>query len=171
MPAPIILVDEKDNQTGTAKKLYAHQKGLLHRAFSIVIFDHQGNILLQKRALTKYHSAGLWTNACCSHPAPGEYIKESALIRLNEEMGFKTEIKKIFDILYKIELENGIIENEYDHVFTGTWEGVPNPDPSEVTDWKWISREDLKSDLKLYPENYTYWFKLIMERMDAQLNS
>jgi len=165
MPNTIILVDQNDNQTGIAEKLEAHQKGLLHRAFSIVIFDHHGNMLLQKRALEKYHSAGLWTNACCSHPAPGEDTKEAAIIRLEKEMGFQTNIEKTFDILYKIELENGIIEHEFDHVFIGRWEGVPKPDPSEVSDWKWISQEDLKSDLKLYPENYTYWFKLIMERI------
>jgi isopentenyl-diphosphate delta-isomerase len=161
----LILVDENDHETGTEDKLAAHLNGLLHRAFSVLIFDAKGNILLQKRAAAKYHSAGLWTNTCCSHPAPREDTKAAAIKRLQSEMGFTTDLKKAFEFTYKTELENGITEHEYDHVFTGTWEGTPTPNPAEASDWKWISREELDEDIKSYPEQYTFWFKLIMERL------
>ena len=164
----IILVDENDVEIGTEEKLATHQKGLLHRAFSILIFDQEGNVLLQQRASDKYHSAGLWTNTCCSHPLPLEDIKESAYRRLEKEMGFQTEIRKAFTFIYKVSLENGIKEHEYDHVFTGVWNGTPQPDPEEVADWKWMNRKDLDKDIKLHPEHYTYWFKLIMERMGQE---
>jgi isopentenyl-diphosphate Delta-isomerase len=161
----VILVDTNDIETGTAEKITAHEKGLLHRAFSVMISDNKGNILLQQRAIGKYHSEGLWTNACCSHPKPGDDTKEAALDRLRFEMGIETNIEKIFEFRYKIRFADGITEHEYDHVFSGIWNGIPKPDPSEVMAWRWMNYTDLKKDIKNNPADYTYWFRLIMERM------
>jgi len=160
----VILVDEKDNQTGTEEKLKAHQKALLHRAFSILIFNKKGELLLQKRAKTKYHCPGLWTNACCSHPRPGKNLIEEAKRRLKEEMGFECELKESFDFIYKADLGD-LTEYEFDHVLLGEFSDNPSPNEEEVDDWKWISLQDLKKDIKEKPQNYTPWFKIIIEKI------
>ena len=157
----IILVDKKDNKLGAGEKLKVHREGKLHRAFSIFIFNSQGEILLQKRAKTKYHSAGLWSNACCSHPKVNKNIKDEAEKRLKEEMGIKCSLKEIFSFVYRANLGN-LIEHEFDHVFVGEFNGNPKPNKKEAEDWKWINPKELKKDFKKNPENYTYWFKIIL---------
>ena len=161
----VILVDTKDNQTGISEKLEAHKKGLLHRAFSIFLFNDQGQLLLQKRADEKYHSGGLWTNTCCSHPSPGEFLIKSAQNRLKEEMGISTSLSPLFSFIYKAEFDNGLIEHELDHVFIGTFNANPLPNPEEVGEWKYASIEEIKDDIVQSPESYTFWFKLIYERV------
>jgi len=157
----IILVDKNDNEIGTEEKLTAHQNGgKLHRAFSIFIFNSKGKLLLQKRAEGKYHSALLWTNACCSHPRAGESLNEAAHRRLKEEMGFDCDLAEKFSFIYKIDFENGLTENEFDHVFFGKFDVEPKPDPKEVAGWKWVSVEELKTDIKENPEKYSYWLKV-----------
>ena len=131
----IILVDEQDNALGACEKLEAHRKGLLHRAFSVFIFNRKGEMLLQQRAMNKYHSGGLWTNACCSHPAFGEAISDAVQRRLQEELGFATHAEKLFDFVYRAEFDNGLIEHEFDHVFSGEYEGVIRCNPDEVMDY------------------------------------
>jgi len=156
----IILVDEKDKEIGFEEKLKAHQNGgKLHRAFSIFVFNSKGQFLLQKRAKGKYHSALLRTNTCCSHPRAGESLNDAAHRRLKEEMGFDCDLTEKFSFIYKIDFENGLSENEFDHVFFGKFDGEPNPDPKEVVDWKWVSVAELKQDIKENPEKYTYWLK------------
>jgi isopentenyl-diphosphate delta-isomerase len=157
----IILVDENDNAIGTTDKMEAHQKGLRHRAFSIFIFNSKGEMLLQKRAANKYHSAGLWSNACCSHPSAGEETKEAALRRLNEELGFKTPIQKIFDFTYKADFENGLKENEFDHVFVGEYESEIKMNPEEVEDYSFKSINEIQQELANNPSKYTAWFKIV----------
>jgi isopentenyl-diphosphate Delta-isomerase len=156
----VILVDENDKPVGTMEKIAAHEQGLLHRAFSVFIFDRKGMMLLQKRATHKYHSPGLWTNACCSHPFPGEEIQIAAIRRLNEELGFNTTLKKAFHFTYKASFENGLTEFEFDHVFAGFFEGEIKPDPEEVADTCYKSVEAIESDMKSNPEQYTEWFKI-----------
>ncbi len=155
----VVLVDEKDREVGVMEKIEAHRKGLLHRAFSIFVFNSKGELLLQKRARTKYHSAGLWSNTCCSHPRPGESVLEAAHRRLKEEMGFDCELKVVDKLIYSVEFENGLKENEYDYLIIGFWEGEPKPNPDEVEEWKWVSLEEVKEDIRKNPEKYTYWFK------------
>lgn len=160
----VILVDEQDHVTGSMEKLEAHQKGMLHRAFSVFIFDEQNNMLLQQRALSKYHSAGLWTNACCSHPRPGEETLAAAKRRLNEEMGLTTELIYKGNFTYRSEFENGLTEHEFDHVYTGTsiYEPVINED--EVESYRWLPVSDIKKDIELSPGKYTTWFKLALNK-------
>ena len=136
----VILVNEQDRQTGTMEKMEVHQKAILHRAFSVFIFNDKGEMLLQKRAVKKYHSGGLWTNTCCSHPQPGEDTLEAAGKRLQEEMGFNTTLNKAFTFIYKAELDNGLTEHEFDHVFIGNFNGEVQPDPEEVEDYCYQSR-------------------------------
>lgn len=159
----LILVDQNDIQTGTMPKLEAHQKGLLHRAFSILVSNSSNELLIHKRAEGKYHSENLWTNTCCSHPFPGETILEAAHRRLQEEMGFDCPLEKQFDFIYRKALDNDLIEHELDHVLTGKFNGIPNPDPEEVAEFRWISKEALKKEMENHPENFTYWFKIIMQ--------
>jgi len=164
----VILVDKKDNQIGWEEKIVTHQKGKLHRAFSIFIFNSKGELLLQKRAKLKYHSGGLWSNACCSHPRPNQNLKEEAKRKLKEEMGIGCSIKEIFSFIYKKKVKTKgryLIEHEFDHVFLGKFDGRPRPNKKEAEDWKWISPGALKKDLKGNPQKYTYWFKLILERV------
>ncbi len=156
----VILVNEQDEQTGTIEKMEAHRKALLHRAFSVFIFNGKGEMLLQQRALGKYHSPGLWTNACCSHPRPGEEVETAALRRLKEEMGIETSLKKIFDFIYRTEFDNGLTEYEFDHVFIGDYPGLFEPDKREVKDYCFRSMEDISQDLIRYPEKYSSWFKI-----------
>ena len=160
----VILVDESDNAIGTMEKMEAHRQGKLHRAFSVLLFNSQGELLLQKRAKSKYHSAGLWTNTCCSHPAPGEKIEDAATRRLKEEMGIEMKPSFSYKFVYKAELDKGLTEHELDHVFTGTFNGKPSVNKAEVEDWKFVNMEWLKEDMKKNPDSYTTWFRLIVDR-------
>ena len=161
----VILVDENDVPTGVMEKLEAHQKGELHRAFSIFIFNSKGEMLLQKRALHKYHSGGLWTNACCSHPQPNETNEKAAHRRLREEMGFDCVLEKKFHFIYKAQLNNELTEHELDHVFIGTYDKQPIINLDEVVDWKFIQPSLILEDIKNNPQNYTYWFKQVLEKV------
>jgi isopentenyl-diphosphate Delta-isomerase len=167
----VILVDEQDNPVGTMEKMEVHEKALLHRAFSVFIFNGKGEMLLQKRAVGKYHSGGLWTNACCSHPAPGEETKAAAEKRLQEEMGFITHISKAFSFIYKAPFDNGLTEHEYDHVFTGIYDGDIKPDPSEVSDFCFKTLNDIKHSLETHPGNFTEWFKIALPRLEEYLQT
>lgn len=167
----VILVNKIDAPVGGQEKLQAHQQGALHRAFSVFIFNDTGEMLLQQRALGKYHSGGLWTNACCSHPRPGEETVVAAHRRLREEMGFDCEIRKVFDFIYRAELDFGLIEHEFDHAFIGTYNGEILPDADEVADFKWISLENLKEDVEKLPEIYTIWFKIALEKVLAHFEN
>lgn len=163
MDARVILVDERDNVIGFQEKFKTHLEGDLHRAFSVFIFDLEGNLLLQKRASSKYHSGGLWSNTCCGHPRPGESTVEAAHRRLVEEMGFDCELKEVFRLIYKAELDNNLREHEYDHVFVGNFQGQPLPCTEEVEDWKWVPIELLRNDTQRSPESFTSWFSQIMK--------
>jgi len=167
----VILVDENDNQIGIEEKIKAHEQGKLHRCFSVVVFNSKKELLIQKRAEDKYHSPGLWTNTCCSHPAPGESTKEAAHRRLKQEMGFDCDLKEIFTFIYQHKFDNGLTEHEYDHVFIGEFEGSPNPNSEEVSDWKWISLDELKNDIQKNPDNYTYWFKILLDKITNEFGS
>lgn len=155
----VILVDEIDKEIGTEEKIKTHQEAKLHRAFSIFIFNSKGEMLLQKRAKGKYHSGGLWSNACCSHPRPGEDTKQAAYRRLMEEMGFDCDLQEAFDFIYKANLDHNLTEYEYDHVFIGKYDGKIKLNPEEAEDFKWISIDDLKENVEKHPEKYTVWFK------------
>jgi isopentenyl-diphosphate delta-isomerase len=157
----IILVDENDVPRGTMEKMEAHRKGELHRAFSIFIFNSKGEFLLQRRALNKYHSGGLWTNTCCSHPQPNETIEESVHKRLYEEMGFDCELKNTFHFIYKTKLDNELTEHELDHVFIGYYDAPPKINVTEVSEWKYVGINEIKLRLKNSPESFTIWFKII----------
>ena len=160
----VILVDNNDNQIGLMPKLEAHEKGVLHRAFSVFIFNNHGELMLQRRALTKYHSPGLWTNTCCSHQRDGESNISSGKRRLNEEMGFDTELFEKTSFIYKAKFDNGLIEHEFDHVLVGNYNHSPIINSIEVDSWKWMSLENVKKDIKDHPGNYTAWFKIIFEK-------
>ena len=159
----VILVDENDNQVGLMPKLEAHQKGLLHRAFSIFIFNSKYELLLQKRASSKYHSGGLWTNTCGSHPREGEDTLDAANRRLIEEMGIETSLRKVHDFIYKAELDNNLTEHEFDHVFYGIYNEDPIINKDEADDFKWIDMDSLNEDIKTNGDNYTIWFKIAFE--------
>ena len=159
----VILVDKNDNQVGLMPKLEAHKKGVLHRAFSIFIFNSKYELLLQKRASSKYHSGGLWTNTCCSHPREGEDILDAANRRLNEEMGIKTSLRKVYDFIYKAELDNQLTEHEFDHVFYGVCDNDPILNKDEAEDFKWVDMETLNNDIIKNEDNYTVWFKIAFE--------
>lgn len=161
----VILVDKNDHQIGVMDKLEAHEKGLLHRAFSVFVFNDEGHLMIHQRALTKYHSPGLWTNTCCSHQQMGETCEEASHRRLGEEMGFDCDLEEIFQFIYRAEFSNGLIEHEYDHVFIGHFNDLPNINPEEVNAWKWINPKELEADLKINPNKYTEWFKLSWERV------
>ena len=159
----VVLVDKSGNQIGLMPKLEAHQKGILHRAFSIFLFNSKNQILLQKRSLIKYHSAGLWTNTCCSHPRDGEDIIDAGKRRLYEEMGIKTELKKEFEFTYKEALGNGFTEHEFDHVLIGNFNGNPILNKDEVEDWKWMLLEEIEKDINENQEDYTVWFVIAFD--------
>ena len=165
----VILVSEHDDMIGVIDKMEAHKQGLLHRAFSVFIFNSKGEMLLQQRALNKYHSGGLWTNACCSHPVPGEKTKEAAERRLMEELGFETEIEKIFDFTYKAAFENGLTEHEFDHVFVGEYEGNMQLNADEVSEVCYKSMSDIKSDIEHKAGDYTEWFKIAFPLLEEWL--
>lgn len=166
----VLLVNEQDEPVGTMGKLEAHQVGALHRAFSVFLFDDQGRLLVQKRAAGKYHSAGLWTNTCCSHPRPHEGLEQAARRRLMEEMGIDTPVEHRFSFLYKADFTNGLTEHELDHVFFGRWNGPAEPHPEEADDWKYITPEELEQDLCRHPERYTVWLRACWDQVRAQLN-
>jgi len=165
----VILVNEKDEVLGTMEKLEAHEKGLLHRAFSIFVFNSNNELLIHQRAFGKYHSEGLWTNTCCSHPAPGETVIEAAHRRIQEEMGFDCEMHNAFHFVYRAELDNNLIEFELDHVVIGHSEQNPILNPEEAIDFKWVGLTDLLKDLQTNPQQYTFWFKTILQKHFDQL--
>lgn len=156
----VILVNKLDEKIGVEDKMTAHQTGALHRALSVFIVNNENDILIQRRALNKYHSGGLWSNACCSHPMAGEKVIAAAHRRLMEEMGFDCEIVPFFTLRYKADVGNGLIENEYDHIFIGTYTGKINPNPEEVMDYRYASPDEIQQELDTQPELYTMWFKL-----------
>lgn len=156
----VILVNQHDEQTGLMEKMVAHQEGVLHRAFSVFIFDSQGRMLLQQRAATKYHGGLLWTNACCSHPLPGEETIDAASRRLNEELGFSTKLEEIFSFIYRAEVENGLVEYEFDHVFAGQYEAGIFPNELEVASWRYEKMQAIKEELETNPGLFTSWFKI-----------
>ena len=160
----VILVDNNDNPIGEMEKMEAHEKALLHRAFSVFIFNSEKKILMQQRALNKYHSAGLWTNTCCSHPFPGEDTLVAANRRLMEEMGMKADLKFHFKFKYKAPFDNKLTEHEIDHVFLGNSDELPIINEDEVNGYKYMSIKEIEQDLKINPNNYTAWFKIIFER-------
>lgn len=164
MEEKVILVDELDAVIGESEKMRAHELGLLHRAFSIMIFNSKNEVLLQQRALIKYHSGGLWANACCSHPRPGENLEKAAHRRLKEEMGFDCPLKEIFSFCYREDFGKGLIEHEYDHVFEGKYDGLIVPNPLEVAQYRWCTWDFLEADIKKNPKLYTYWLKEIVLR-------
>lgn len=159
----VILVDTNDSEIGKMEKMQAHIEGRLHRAFSIFVFNSKGELLLQQRENGKYHSGGLWTNTCCSHPRVGEDIKEAVHRRLKEEMGFDCDLSEKKTFLYHAKFDNDLIEHELDHIFIGYYNGVPIPNKEEVENWKWISTKDLKKELEAEPDKFTYWFKFSIE--------
>jgi isopentenyl-diphosphate delta-isomerase len=165
----VVLVDENDCELGTMEKMEAHQKALLHRAISVFIINSEGEWLLQRRALHKYHSSGLWSNSACTHPRPGETYLEAAHRRLKEEMGMECELKDLFNFIYKEKLDNELTEHELDHVFVGYSDEIPNFNPDEVCDYKYISFNDLKYDIHANPNEYTFWFKHVMENVQKHL--
>ena len=160
----VILVDKKDNQLGLMEIIKAHEKAVLHRAFSVFILNDNNELLLQRRALSKYHSPGLWTNTCCSHPRDGESVINAVIRRLREEMGFETEINNLFSFIYKAEFDNGLTEHELDHVLLGRYNKAPLINKLEVSDWKWTNMEFLKKDVVINPDLYTVWFKIIFQQ-------
>lgn len=161
----VILVDENDQEIGQMEKMEAHEKALLHRAFSIFLFNDKNELLLQQRAHSKYHSGGLWTNTCCSHPRAGETVLEAANRRLMEEMGIEAEMQPEFSFIYRAELDNDLTEYELDHVVLGTFNGEPVINPEEVAAWKYVSMKEIEADMKANPENYTAWFRIVFDEV------
>jgi len=165
----VILVDERDEPIGTMEKMEVHQKALLHRAFSVFVFNSKGEVLLHKRAANKYHSAGLWTNACCSHPRPGEETLSAAEQRLQEEMGINIRLEKAFDFTYRAAFENGLTEYEFDHVFVGMYEGTIIPNTDEVSDYCYKPIDEIKDSIQSDPMQYTEWFKIAFPKVEKYL--
>jgi isopentenyl-diphosphate delta-isomerase len=165
----VILVNELDEALGVMEKMEAHEKGLLHRAFSVFVFNSKGEWLLQQRADDKYHSPGLWTNTCCSHPQPGETVAQAAQRRLQEEMGFVTDLEKRFHFTYKADFDNGLTEHEFDHVFTGVYNGPIEPDQREVKSYRFVSSDLLKTQLQAEPHRFTAWFKIAYPQLEEYL--
>ncbi|MES2779734.1 MAG: isopentenyl-diphosphate Delta-isomerase [Bacteroidota bacterium] len=159
----VVLVDENNNEIGIMEKQEAHQKALLHRAFSIFIFNSEGELMLQQRALTKYHSGGLWTNTCCSHPRAGETTVSAAHRRLSEEMGFDCELTERFSFIYQTPFDNGLSEHELDFVYTGIFDDLPHIHPSEVAAYRWITLDNLIKEVHEHPEHFTSWFQIILK--------
>ena len=167
----LILVDKQDQQWGKLEKELVHQLGLLHRAFSIFIFNSKGELLLQQRADNKYHSGGLWTNTCCSHPRFGEDMNDALSRRLNEEMGMELKTEFAFSFVYKTKFENGLTEHEYDHVFFGISDDLPYPEKLEVQDWKYMSIKTLENELESNPHQYTAWLKICFNKVVEHLKN
>ncbi|MCP4383451.1 MAG: isopentenyl-diphosphate Delta-isomerase [Hyphomicrobiales bacterium] len=165
----VILVDEADGETGTLDKLEAHRRGVLHRALSVILADADGNLLLQRRADGKYHSGGLWTNTCCSHPRPGEPVMVAAARRLEEEMGIACGLVPLFAVHYRAPVSNGLIENEFVHVAGGRFDGTPRPNPSEVAAWRWDKPEAIRRDVAADPERYSVWFRKYLDEFGREI--
>jgi len=165
----VILVNDKDEQIGLMPKMEAHKKGVLHRAFSVFVFNEKNELMLQQRALHKYHSPGLWTNTCCSHQRNGESSLEAGVRRLGEEMGFEIPLKETTSFIYKANFDNGLTEHEFDHILVGTFNKEPIINKDEVASWKWISMDDLEKDLNEHPDQYTAWFKIIFDKFQKHL--
>jgi len=166
----VILVNENNEQIGLMPKLEAHEKAVLHRAFSVFIFNDENELLLQQRALNKYHSPSLWTNTCCSHQRNGESNIEAGKRRLKEEMGFVTDLQESISFIYKAPFDNGLTEHEYDHVLIGKYNGEPDINEDEVASFKWMPLEDVKVDIALHPDSYTEWFKIIFDKFYEHIN-
>lgn len=164
----VILVDENDVAVGTMEKLKAHKEGVRHRAFSVLLYDDEGRMLLQQRQLGKYHCGGLWSNACCSHPRPGETTEDATQRRLKEELGTTSDLKPLFSFLYKVQFDNGLTEHELDHVFAGKVGERLKPNPDEVSDIRFVEPIDLKFWIASDPSQFTPWFLMIMEKLDSQ---
>ena len=164
---PVILVDADDIALGTAGKLDAHRRGLRHRAISALVRNAKGEFLLQRRNPAKYHSGGLWTNACCSHPLPGEDVADAAHRRLSQEMGVTCTLKPLFVLHYNTPVPGGLVENEVVHVFGGQHDGPVKPDPAEASEWRWISFDALKADVAARPDTYTVWFRKYLDQRGA----
>ena len=160
----VVLVNENDEVVGSMEKIEAHEKALLHRAFSVFVINKNNELMLQRRALGKYHSPGLWTNTCCSHPRVNESYEQGAHRRMVEEMGFDCELKDMFSFIYKAPFDNGLTEHELDHVFVGYCDTEPKINPDEVDSWKWMPIDELKKDIVENPDNYTVWFRIIFEK-------
>ena len=158
----VVIIDQNDRAIGVKEKIAAHQQGLLHRAFSIFIVNEEKNFLLQKRAFSKYHSGGLWTNTCCGHAIPDEEINKTAALRLQEEMGITCDFEHLYSFQYKVALDNLLTENEIDHVFTGTFNGIPSINKDEAEDFRWASLPEIVAEIAQSPENFTFWFKEII---------
>jgi len=165
----VILVNENDEMTGTMEKMEAHQKALLHRAFSVFIFNKKGEMLLQQRASGKYHSPDLWSNACCSHPLPGETTAQAAHRRLREELGFDTTLEHSFSFIYKTPFDNGLTEHEFDHVFVGTFDGIIKPDADEVKDFCYMSLDAIRNSMDAHQHKYTSWFRIAFPKLETHL--
>jgi len=164
MEEQVILVNERDEKIGLMPKLEAHQKGILHRAFSVFIINDNKELMLQQRAMNKYHSPGLWTNTCCSHQRDGETSVEAGKRRLEEEMGFNTPLKETGSIIYKAPFDNGLTEHELDHILIGNFNGIPEINQAEVSSWKWMTLEQIQKDIRINPDDYTAWFKIIIDK-------
>ena len=169
MEEQVILVNTNDQPIGLMPKMEAHEKGILHRAFSVFILNDKGELMLQQRALHKYHSPGLWTNTCCSHQRDGETNIAAGKRRLQEEMGFVTDLRGVASFIYKAPLNNGLTEHELDHIMIGKFNGTPNINPEEVADWRWMSVETIRENIQNQPENYTVWFIIIFEKFYEQI--
>lgn len=167
MEEHVVLVDEQDNPIGEGGKMQVHREATLHRSFSIFVFNDKAETLLQQRAEGKYHSGGLWSNACCGHPRPGEETIAAGQRRLQEEFGFSCNLKELLQFTYKVQLDHGLWEHEYDHVLIGTYNGEVLPNPEEIQRYKWVSKQELLEDMKHYPKQYTEWFKIVIDRVVA----
>ena len=161
----VVLVDELDNKVGLMEKMEAHINPTLHRAFSIFIFNSKNEMLLQQRALSKYHTPGLWTNTCCSHPRDGESLHDATNRRLQEEMGMQCELKEAFSFVYKADVMQGLVEHEFDHVFIGTSDDLPIINKDEVESFRYDTVENIKADIERNPQNYTAWFKIAFDKL------
>jgi isopentenyl-diphosphate delta-isomerase len=161
----VILVDESDQEKGVEEKMAAHRQGLLHRAFSVFVFNEAGQLLIQQRAATKYHSPLLWTNTCCSHPRPGEETLDAAHRRCKEEMGIEPALLHAFSFIYKVALDQGLTEHEYDHVYIGISNEIPLLNPEEVAAFKWVNLQEVQEDVQLNPSRYTVWFAICLDQV------
>ena len=166
----VVLVNKKDQEIGTMEKMEAHQKGLLHRAFSVFIFNSKGEMLIHRRALGKYHSPGLWTNTCCSHPRPNETVLDAANRRLDEEMGMVESLSEVVSFVYHHKFDNGLVEHEFDHILTGISDALPSINEDEVDSYKYMGIEELEQSMKQNPDDYSIWFKLAYPKLKAHLS-
>lgn len=167
----VVLVNREDKELGLMEKQQAHVAGLLHRAFSVFVFNSKGELMLQQRAASKYHSPTLWTNTCCSHPRENETYEQAAHRRMEEEMGFDCDLSYKFHFIYRANLDNGLTEHELDHVFIGTYDGEPKMNTEEVMAYRWVEMDELKKDMQKNPQNYTAWFKIIFDQYISHIEA